>query len=320
MINYNKYSDYLKNKYGEKVYKLPVNLPITCPNRIDSFGCSFCSDKGTGFEAMASSIQVREQLIKTKEFITKKYKAKKFIAYFQNFTNTFIPLNEFKRNLEVAASVDGVVEISVSTRPDCIAKPYLECLASIRDVYQVEITIELGLQTANYRTLEKINRGHTLAEYIDAMIQIKPYSFTTCTHVILNLPNDQMCDVIETAKVISALQSTIVKVHSLYVAKGTTMCEAYAGGAFEICTVEEYLERVATFLEFIHSDMIVERLFSRVPESDSTFSNWGMSWWKLQDLLLDKLEKENRYQGKKCNYLNGAALKKLPAGAKNEEI
>ena len=117
---YNKYSDYLKERYGEKVYKLPINLPLTCPNRINGHGCSFCADVGTGFEAMESSVSVTEQLEKTKEYISKRYHAKKFIAYFQNYTNTYMPLEIFKKYILEAVSIPDIVEISISTRPDCV--------------------------------------------------------------------------------------------------------------------------------------------------------------------------------------------------------
>lgn len=308
---YNKYSDYLKSKYGEKVYKLPINLPITCPNRINATGCSFCAEVGTGFEAMSNHISVTEQLEKTKEYISKRYHAHKFIAYFQNYTNTFLPLEDFRSNLIEAARVEDIVEISISTRPDCIRRDYLEALKEISEEENVAINIELGLQTANYHSLNKISRGHTLAEYIDAMIMIKSYPFTTCTHVIINLPYDDMDDVIETAKIVSSLKSDIVKIHSLYIAKGTKLCNDYRNGIISICSMEEYLERLSTFVEYLNPDIIIERLFSRIPKEDMEFSNWGSSWWKLQDLFIDKMKNEERYQGKKYHYLNGRGLDKL---------
>ena len=308
---YKKYSDYLKDKYGEKVYKLPINLPITCPNRIGSSGCSFCAEVGTGFEAMSSTCSVTEQLQKTKELITRKYKAKKFIAYFQNYTNTFLPLEQFKAYILEAINVDDIVEISISTRPDCIRDDYMAFLYEIHQEYHVDINIELGLQTVNYHTLDQINRGHGLAEYLDAVLRIKKYPFTICTHIILNLPGDNMRDVIETAKILSTLNIDIVKLHSLYIAKNTKFAEDYKNGKFDICSKEEYIDRIATFIEYISPDIVIERLFSRVPEEDSDFSNWNTSWWKLQDALVNKLTSENIYQGKKFNYLNGRALDKL---------
>lgn len=307
----NKYSNYLKGKYGEKVYKLPINLPITCPNRIHGGGCSFCAEAGTGFEAMENTISVTEQLETTKELITRKYKAKKFIAYFQNYTNTYMPLEQFRAYMLEAARVPDIVEISVSTRPDCIKADYLQVLKEIEREFQIAITIELGLQTANYHTLDFIDRGHGLAEYIDAVLQIKSFDFTICTHIILNLPSDTKRDTIETAKILSALKIDIVKIHSLYIAKNTKLCKQYEDGTINLCSKEEYLERLRYFLEYLSPQIVVERLFSRVPEKDAVFSNWGTSWWKLQDEFLEKMEQYDSYQGKRYHYLNGSALEHL---------
>lgn len=309
---YYAYSDYLKNKYGEKVYKLPVNLPVSCPNRMNGKrGCSFCSDLGTGFEAMNNQVSVRDQLERTKEHIERKYNAHKFIAYFQNYTNTFLPVEQFQKYLLEAVTVSDIVEISISTRPDCITEDYLDVLAKIRQEYSVEITIELGLQTANYHTLMDIHRGHTLAEFIDAVLMIHKYNFEICTHVILNLPGDTTADAIETAKILSALRIPVVKIHSLYIAKNTQLCEAYENGTITLCSKEEYIERLITFLEHINPEMVVERLFSRVPEKDAVFSNWGTSWWKLKDEVIEQMTSGNHYQGKQYNYLGGAALRVL---------
>ncbi len=308
---YNRYSNFLLEKYGEKVYKLPINLPITCPNRIGNTGCTFCAEVGTGFEAMHSSFSVSEQLAKTKTHISEKYKAKKFIAYFQNYTNTFLPLETFRKRLIEAAETADIVEISISTRPDCIRDTYLEVMREIQERYQIDITVELGLQSVNYHTLDAIERGHGLAEFIDAVLRIKKYSFSICTHVILNLPQDQVRDVIETAKILSALQIDIVKIHSLYIAKNTKLCNQYKNGTITICSKEEYIERVILFLEHLAPQIIVERLFSRIPEADAEFCNWNTSWWKLQDELLEQMQERNSYQGKQFHYLNGSALEKL---------
>lgn len=310
-VLYHKYSEYLQNKYGEKVYKLPINLPITCPNRINGQGCSFCAEVGTGFEAKNSSVSVTEQLNATKTLIEQKYKAKKFIAYFQNYTNTFMPLDTFRAYMLEAAMVEDIVEISISTRPDCIRDSYLDVLRDIQKEYHVDINIELGLQSANYHTLDAINRGHGLAEFIDAVLRIQKYAFTICAHVILNLPQDTMRDAVETAKILSALHLDIVKLHSLYIAKNTALSKQYKDGTITICSKEEYLNRVIAFLEHLSPNMVVERLFSRIPEEDAEFSNWNTSWWKLQDELLKKMQIEDSYQGKKFHYLNGSALEKL---------
>lgn len=309
---YYPYSKYLKHKYGEKVYKLPVNLPAGCPNRLTGPGCFFCAGPGAGFEAMDASVPVREQLEETRRHIAGKYHAHKYIAYFQNYTNTFLPVEQFEAFLLEAAGVDGVVEIAVSTRPDCISAPYLEVLDRIRRRYGLQVTVELGLQTANYRTLRSIGRGHTLAEFLDAVLQIRACGFEICTHVILNLPGDDQTDVEETAKILSALSVSTVKLHSLYVAKNTRLCEEYENGTITLCSREEYLDRVILFLEYLSPDIAVERLFSRIPEKESVFCNWGVSWWKLRDELFDLMGQKETRQGKKFDYLNGAALRHLP--------
>lgn len=308
-LPYFPYSKYLKNKYGQKVYKLPVNLPVSCPNRKNKRGCSFCAEEGTGFEAMDSRLSVKEQLETTRFSIERRYHAHKFIAYFQNYTNTFLPLEAFGRYMEEAAMLPDIVEIAVSTRPDCISGEYLGLLREINRQFGTNITIELGLQTVHYRTLMQMNRGHTLAEWIDAVLAVKKYGFEICVHVILNLPGDGMPDVIETAKILSAMGIQTVKAHSLYIARNTELCDAYENGRVQLCSKEEYLERLAVFLEYLDPGIAVERLFSRVPKKDSVFCNWGCSWWKLRDELIDSMQANGRYQGRKFDYLGGTALK-----------
>ena len=308
MERYRTYSSYLKELYGEKVYKLPLNIPVTCPNRIDSYGCSFCGGAGTGFEAMDAQVPVREQLRKTKEKISSKYHAGKFIAYFQNYTNTFLPLEQFRNYLQEAAGVEDIVGISVSTRPDCIRKDYLDVLEETARTCNLKITLEYGLQTVNYHTLRQINRGHTLAEYLDAVLMTAPYGFDICTHIILNLPGDTLEDSIETAKILSALPIRSVKLHSLYVPKGSRLYQDFEHGKITLCSKEEYLDRLTAFICYVRSDMVIERLFSRVPKEDAGFSNWGVSWWKLRDLFEQKMEEGGYVQGCKCDYLNGSAL------------
>lgn len=300
MTRYNEYSNYLKEKYKEKVYKLPVNIPCTCPNRDGTLGyggCTFCAEVGTGFEMLDNSMSVKAQLRTNMEYIKKKYKAKKFIAYFQNYTNTYLEFEKFKNYIREAIMED-IVEISVSTRPDCVPDPYLEFLYELMKESGINISIELGLQTVNYHTLIAINRGHTLAEFIDAAVRIKKFGFEICAHVILNLPGDDMTDVVESAKILSVLGIEQVKLHSLYIMENTEMGRMYKNGELKVITKDEYVERVIVFLEHLSSNVAVQRLVGRAPKEDSLFVNWGMSWWKIKDEILDKMEKENRYQGK----------------------
>lgn len=308
---YNVYSRYLKERFGEKVYKLPINLPLTCPNRdgcIGTGGCIFCGEEGGSFENLPNTLTVKEQIDKNKKYISMKYKAKKFISYFQNFTNTYLPLEDFKKYIEESI-VEGVVGISVSTRPDCINDEYLEYLSYIKDRYRLEITLELGLQTVNYHTLRKINRGHSLAELIDAVLRAKKHGIRTCIHLILNLPWDTMEDTIENAKILSALGVDEVKLHALYIVEGTELGKIYKEGQVKLISKEEYKERVITFLEYLDEKIIIQRIIGRAPEKNALFVNWNESWWKIRDEIVREMIERNIKQGIKCNYLNGRAIK-----------
>lgn len=305
---YYSYSEYLKEKYGQKVYKLPVNLPVSCPNRKEGAGCSFCAEEGTGFEAADSMETVSGQLKSSREKVEKRYHAKRFIAYFQNYTNTFLPLEQLMAYMREAGNVDNIVEICLSTRPDCIRRDYLEAMADFREKTGIQVSLELGLQTVNYHTLRAVNRGHGLAEFLDAVLTIAPYHFPVCVHMILNLPGDTMEDAKEAAKILSALPVSMVKLHSLYIPKKSVLYQEYRNGRISICSKEEYLERLAEFIALLRPDIAVERLFARIPEKDSAFCNWGHSWWKLMDEWKALMEEKQYVQGIHCDYLNGAAL------------
>jgi len=305
---YYRYSAFLVEKYSEKVYKLPVVIPVSCPNRsLFEGGCTYCDEKGAGFDCLSGTFSVGEQLRKNMDYIGKKYKANKFIAYFQSFTNTFLPLEDFEQYMQQAAN-ENICGISVSTRPDCVAKPYLEVLKRISEKHNIDITLELGLQSIQHRSLEKINRGHSLAEYIDAVLMIKNYGFEICTHIILNLPWDDEYDCIETAKILSALKTDCVKLHSLYIAENTKMAEQYKNGEFEICSVEEYEKRAISFLRYLSSEIKVERMVSRAPK-DAVFANWATSWWKIRDQIESSMRENGFYQGELCDYLGGSKVK-----------
>lgn len=310
---YNVYSDYLKARYGEKVYKLPVGLQVTCPNRdgaCGTNGCTFCGEIGAGYENLPADLSVSDQLKINKAHIQPKYKANKFIAYFQNFSNTYLPVEQLREYIE-AACLPDIVGISLATRPDCVNDSYLAMLADMQEKHGVDITVELGLQSVNYHSLYKVNRGHTLAEFIDAILRLKKYQLASCAHLILNLPWDDQIDVIENSKVLSALAVNQVKLHALYIVKNTKMAEQYQKGEISLISKEEYMERVITFLEHLSPEIVVQRLIGRAPESNTLFSNWQTGWWKIRDTIIHDMETRNTYQGRLCNYLNGTAVQKF---------
>lgn len=308
---YNVYSQHLARKFGGKVYKLPVNLPGTCPNRdgrVGTGGCIFCDEEGAGFQCLPNSYSVSRQIAENKEYFKKRFNAHKFIAYFQAFTNTYLSFEQFRENI-LAACAEDIVGISISTRPDCVNDRYLDFLASVKEERGMDINIELGLQTVNYHTLLKINRGHTLAEFVDAALRIHKRGFEICTHLILNLPGDDMTDVIENAKIISALGIRYVKLHSLYVVENTELGEMYKRGEIDIIPLEEYVRRVIAFMEYLDPSVVIQRLVGKGPLESLLFSNWGVSWWKIKQLIESAMEDTDSYQGKKFAYLNGSALR-----------
>lgn len=311
---YNTFSEYLINRYGEKTYKLPVALPVSCPNRDGSCGidgCTFCGEIGTGYENLPADMTVTEQIAANKAHIVPKYKATKFIPYLQNFSNTYMPLDRFTAYLEEAAKAEGVVAVYIATRPDCIRDDYLHSMQDIAKKYRIDICVELGLQTVNYHTLDKINRGHSLAEFIDAILRVKKYGLQTCAHLILNLPWDTDRDAIEAAHIMSVLQLDQVKLHALYIVKGTVMAEQYEKGELELIGRDEYQKRVILFLRHLSPNIVLQRVIGRAPAENTLFSNWSTGWFKIRDGIIRQMEEQGFRQGDCCDYLNGAALKKF---------
>ena len=291
---YFKFSDYLMKTYKEKVYKIPVNLPATCPNRdglLGSCGCIFCGEEGAGFENLSAVLPVKEQLEKNIGYIGRKYNAKKYIAYFQNYSNTYFPLEKFREYLQEAI-VPDVVALYISTRPDCLNNGYFEAMKDIKEKHGVDIVVEIGLQTVNYHTLKTLNRGHGLAEFIDSVIRAKKYDIGTCAHMIIDLPMDNMEDVVEGAKILSAVGVNQVKSHSLYILKDTKLGSLYTRGIIQPVTMDEYIERIITFLEYLSPEIVIQRLIGRAPEERTLFSGWNTSWWKIVDMIEEKMTRK----------------------------
>lgn len=292
---YRKYSDFLREKFGEKVYKLPVKLDLTCPNRDGTCGlggCIFCGEEGGSFENNYGT--VREQLIKNRDHIKSKYKANKYIAYFQNFTNTYMPFEDFKKVIEDSL-IEDVVGVSISTRPDYLPKKHLDFLEELNKNYFV--TVEIGLQTPNYHSLKKLNRGHGLAEFIAAALELKRRNLNVCTHIIIGLPWDDDLDVIECAKILNVLNIDEVKIHALYILKDTALGKMYERGEIDPISLEDYKKKVILFLRNLKDDIIVERIIGRAPYENSLFCNWNTSWWKIRDDIIAVMHENGYTQG-----------------------
>lgn len=309
---YYKFSDYLKERYGCRVYKLPINLPVGCPNRdgiAGCGGCCFCGEEGAGFESLPSAMSISSQLAGNARYIGGHYKAEKFIAYFQNFSNTYLPLNIFSQYMSEACG-ERIAALYISTRPDCIDDRRLDYLLYLKETTSVDVVIELGLQSVSIKTLKWLNRGHGLAEFADAVLRIKKRGLQVCTHMISDLPTDDTEDVIEGARLLSALGSDQIKCHSLYILENTPLGESYKKGEFQPLSKEAFVERTISFLEYLDPGIVVQRLLGRAPAERTLFCNWDTSWWKVLEQIEGKMLRENRFQGGRFDYLNGSALRK----------
>ncbi len=314
MEHYRNYSDYLKETYGEKVYKIPIALPVTCPNRDGTLSrapCIFCGSIGADYETKALGLGITRQLDRSIAHVGPKYKAKKFIAYFLNFTNTYAAPSDFQKWIEEAMSHPDVVAVDVSTRPDCVHDVYLDILKEASLRHGKDVTIELGLQSSNVHTLEKIGRCHTAAEYIDAALRIGRYGFGQCTHVIADLPWDDRLDVMETAKLISVLPVTEVKLHSLYIVKGTALADMYERGEVTLSSMEEYMERVILFLSYLRKDIVIQRIVGRASGGNTLTVNGGSPWWDVKKRIDALMEERQIFQGDKCDYIGGKAVQRF---------
>lgn len=307
---YNKFSDYLLKRYGAKVYKLPVNIPSGCPNRdggCGAGGCIFCGEEGAGFETLPADMDVAEQLADNAGYISRKYKARKFIAYFQNYSNTYLSFERFEKYMEEAC-VDGVVALYISTRPDCVDSRRVDFLNALKNRKGVDIVLELGLQSVNSRTLRWLNRGHGLAEFVDAVKRIKSGGLEVCAHMINDLPSDEAEDVAEGAKFLSALEVDQVKCHSLYILDNTRLGTMFREGGFTPLCMEDFITRSILFLEYLDPKIVMQRLIGRAPQDRTLFCSWNTSWWKVHEAIEQRMKSEGLYQGRRFDYLNGSAL------------
>lgn len=298
---YYKFSQFLTEKYGEKVYKLPVNLPITCPNRDGTRGtggCIFCGEEGAGFECLPSSMDVLHQINANMGYIGSKYKANKFIIYFQNYTNTYMPLPLFKQIIESAA-VEKAVAFYISTRPDSVLDEHLDFLTDFTQRTGIDIVLELGLQSVNEDTLKFLNRGHGVSEFIDCVERCKLRGIEVCAHVINDLPLDTIDDVIRCAKLLTDLKVSQVKCHSLYILQDTRLGELYSQGLFTPLGFDKFLDRTIGFLENLSPNIVVQRILGRAPQEKTLFCSWDMSWRKVANILEQTMVENRNYQGRK---------------------
>ena len=299
MKRYNDFNNYLKRIFGCRVQKISIDAGFSCPNRdgtISANGCIYCNDRGSGTGAHLKGLSVTEQIIQGKNALSKRYKAKKFIAYFQSFSNTYAPIEQLESLYDEALALDDVVGISIGTRPDCINDSVLDLLQSYANNYFV--WIEYGLQSVHDATLEFINRGHDVNCFKKTVAATKNRGIYICAHVILGLPGEDKKDNLRTARVISDMEIDGIKIHLLYVIKGTKLDELYTTGQFKCLEQQEYVDLVCDFLEHIPAGMVIQRLTGDPHPKELVAPIWSLKKSETLTMIKETLEIRDSWQGK----------------------
>ena len=296
---YNDLNTYLRMRFGCRVQKITIDAGLTCPNRdgaISTQGCIFCNDRGSGTGAHNRGLSITQQIEQGKAALSKRYKARKFLAYFQSFSNTYAPVETLRRLYEEAINVEGIVGISIGTRPDCIDQDKLTLLQEMAG--KCLVWVEYGLQSAHDSTLSLINRGHDAACFAKAVEKTQNRGIQICAHVILGLPGETTSHVHQTAKFLSRLDIHGVKIHLLYVIKDTRLETMLRQGSYHCLTQTAYVDLVCDFLERIPDNMIIQRLTSDPHPHELVAPHWSLDKMGTLSRIQAELERRNTRQGR----------------------
>ncbi len=274
-MKYTTLNNYLKQRFGEKVYKIALNGGFTCPNRdgtIDTRGCIFCSKGGSGDFAESPDLTITEQIENGKKRLEKKIKNGKYIAYFQAFTNTYAPVERLRTIYEEAINHPDIVALSIGTRPDCLGDDILALLDELNKIKP--IFVELGLQTINEDTAKYIRRGYTLEVYDKAVADLHKIGINVVTHIILGLPNESKEDMLNSVKYACKVTDGI-KLQLLHILKGTDLAKDYEQGKFEVLTLEQYTEIIKECVQIIPENVVIHRLTGDGAKKDLIAPLWS---------------------------------------------
>lgn len=258
---YKSLNQYLKERFGTKVYKIALSSGCTCPNRdgtVGVGGCIFCADTGSGDFAQSATLPIKEQIKLAKEKVASKNKGGKYIAYFQSFTNTYGSVEFLEPKFLEAMEDDEVVAVSIATRPDCLPEEILDMLSRLNAIKPV--WVELGLQTIHPKTAEYIRRGYPLEVYDKAVKDLHAIGVEVITHVIIGLPDETKEDMLQTVRYVVESKAEGIKLQLLHVIEGTDLAKDYEAGDFNTLTMEEYLQIIKACVDLIPETMVIHRL------------------------------------------------------------
>lgn len=275
-MEYLSFNKYLKDKFGQKVYKISLDGGFTCPNRdgkIDTRGCIFCSKGGSGDFAQNRDLSITEQIESGKKIVEKKIKSGKYIAYFQAFTNTYAPVVILRAKYSEAINHPDIVALSIATRPDCLGDDVIELLDEMNKIKPV--FVELGLQTIHSDSAKYIRRGYSLEVYNEAVKKLKNIGVNIVVHIILGLPNESEEDMLESVKYVCQSQIDGIKLQLLHIIAGTDLAKDYEKGLFKTLEFDEYVELIAKCVAIIPKNIVIHRLTGDGAKKDLIAPLWS---------------------------------------------
>lgn len=275
-MEYLSFNKYLKDKFGQKVYKISLDGGFTCPNRdgkIDTRGCIFCSKGGSGDFAQNRNLSITEQIENGKKIVEKKIKSGKYIAYFQAFTNTYAPVEILRAKYSEAIKHPDIVALSIATRPDCLGDDVIELLDEMNKIKPV--FVELGLQTIHSDSAKYIRRGYGLEVYNEAVKKLKNIGVNIVVHIILGLPNESEEDMLESVKYVCQSQIDGIKLQLLHIIAGTDLAKDYEKGLFKTLEFDEYVELIAKCVAIIPKNIVIHRLTGDGEKKDLIAPLWS---------------------------------------------
>ena len=292
-------NDFLKEKFNEKIYKVSLDGGFTCPNRdgkVSRGGCIFCSENGSGDFTATKLKSIHAQIEEQIDLVSKKYKGDKYIAYFQNFTNTYAEVSYLRKIFEEALSHEKIVGLAIATRPDCLEDDVLELLAELNK--KTFLWVELGLQTLNDDVAKYFNRAYETEIYKEASEKLNRLSIKFVTHIIIGLPKEENDDYLKTAIFAQNCGTWGIKLHLMYVVKNTPLEKLYLNGDLKVNTKEEYVEKVVNVLENISSEIVVHRLTGDGDRETLVAPLWSIKKIDVLNSIHKELKRRNTYQGK----------------------
>lgn len=296
---YNQYSAYLKNKFGVKVYKITLDAGFSCPNRdgvISKGGCIFCDEGGSFSQAHSNLLSIEDQIEAGIETLSKRFKAEKFMSYFQAYSNTYKPVKELEKIYNSALNRDEIVGISIGTRPDCVDEEKLNLIAGYKDDYYT--WVEYGLQSVHDKTLRRINRGHDYDCFLRAYEKTKEKGINVCVHVIFGLWETHD-EIMQTAQKLAELGVEGVKIHMLCALENTKLTDMYARGEIDFMSEEEYVQTVCDFLEYLPKNTTIHRLAGNGLKKNLIAPRWLGAKLDCLNKIDRELIKRNSYQSSK---------------------